>query len=82
MKQPRQYLASGELSAYFGGIHAIAYENGEWKGAADPAGWGGKVCEGEVRSGWCEELYEETQKTITMLSDRLGFRFAEREKNL
>lgn len=34
--EPRAYLAAGELSAYFGGVHAVAFERGHWRGAADP----------------------------------------------
>ena len=33
---PTYDLTQGQLNAYFGGIHAIAKENGVWKGAADP----------------------------------------------
>lgn len=29
-------LALSGLNAYFGGVHAIAKENGQWRGAADP----------------------------------------------
>ena len=32
---PSEILVKG-LNPYFGGINAIAFENGEWKGAADP----------------------------------------------
>jgi gamma-glutamyltranspeptidase/glutathione hydrolase len=34
--QPLSSLFTGQLNPYFGGVHAIAFENGEWKGAADP----------------------------------------------
>ncbi len=34
--EPRAYLAVGDLNAYFGGVHAVALEDGEWLGAADP----------------------------------------------
>jgi gamma-glutamyltranspeptidase/glutathione hydrolase len=33
---PTYDLTSGALNAYFGGIHALAKENGTWTGAADP----------------------------------------------
>ena len=29
-------LATNDLNPYFGGIHAVAFENGRWVGAADP----------------------------------------------
>ena len=29
-------LATDNLNPYFGGIHAVAFENGQWVGAADP----------------------------------------------
>ena len=29
-------LATKNLNPYFGGIHAVAFENGQWVGAADP----------------------------------------------
>ena len=32
----RTDLAIGDLNPYFGGVHAVAYENGKWVGAADP----------------------------------------------
>ncbi len=28
--------AAGDLDAYFGGVHAVAFERGTWTGAADP----------------------------------------------
>jgi gamma-glutamyltranspeptidase/glutathione hydrolase len=34
-------LALGGLNAYFGGVHAIAWENDRWTGAADPRRDGG-----------------------------------------
>jgi gamma-glutamyltranspeptidase/glutathione hydrolase len=34
--EPRAYLATDNLNAYFGGVHAVALEDGEWVGAADP----------------------------------------------
>ncbi|MCW8816806.1 MAG: gamma-glutamyltransferase family protein [Ignavibacteriaceae bacterium] len=34
-QQPSEIIVKG-LNPYFGGINAIAFENGEWKGAADP----------------------------------------------
>ncbi len=34
--EPRQDLLNGDLNPYFGGVHAIARENGKWIGAADP----------------------------------------------
>ena len=33
---PLSSLFAGTLNPYFGGVHAIAFENGTWKGAADP----------------------------------------------
>ncbi|MFQ5638026.1 MAG: gamma-glutamyltransferase family protein [bacterium] len=36
LTQPRTDLAHGDLNPYFGGIHALAKENGRWRGAADP----------------------------------------------
>jgi gamma-glutamyltranspeptidase/glutathione hydrolase len=29
-------IAMGDRNAYFGGVHAVAWENGRWTGAADP----------------------------------------------
>jgi gamma-glutamyltranspeptidase/glutathione hydrolase len=34
--EPRMDLVNGDLNPYFGGVHAIARENGKWIGAADP----------------------------------------------
>jgi gamma-glutamyltranspeptidase/glutathione hydrolase len=34
--QPLSSLFSGELNPYFGGVHAVALEDGQWRGAADP----------------------------------------------
>jgi gamma-glutamyltranspeptidase/glutathione hydrolase len=34
--QPLSSLFSGELNPYFGGVHAVAAEDGGWEGAADP----------------------------------------------
>lgn len=36
LKQPSTDLANGDLNPYFGGVHAIAKNNGKWYGAADP----------------------------------------------
>jgi gamma-glutamyltranspeptidase/glutathione hydrolase len=33
---PAYDLTTGKLNAYFGGVHAVAKENGQWVGAADP----------------------------------------------
>jgi gamma-glutamyltranspeptidase/glutathione hydrolase len=33
---PRPDWMPGELTAYFGGVHAVALERGQWEGAADP----------------------------------------------
>ncbi|MDP4820931.1 MAG: gamma-glutamyltransferase family protein, partial [Saprospiraceae bacterium] len=33
---PTYDLQINGLNAYFGGVHALAWENGRWKGAADP----------------------------------------------
>jgi len=35
-EQPPSEIILNGLNPYFGGINAIAFENGEWKGAADP----------------------------------------------
>ena len=35
-EQPPSEIIVKGLNPYFGGINAIAFENGEWKGAADP----------------------------------------------
>jgi gamma-glutamyltranspeptidase len=32
---PSEIIING-LNPYFGGVHAVAFENSEWKGAADP----------------------------------------------
>lgn len=34
--EPADDLATGRLSPYFGGVHALAFEGGGWRGAADP----------------------------------------------
>jgi gamma-glutamyltranspeptidase/glutathione hydrolase len=34
--QPATDLMLGDLNAYYGGVHALAFENGGWVGAADP----------------------------------------------
>jgi gamma-glutamyltranspeptidase/glutathione hydrolase len=34
--QPLTSLFAGELNPYFGGVHAVALEEGGWSGAADP----------------------------------------------
>ena len=36
VSQPYSSLANGLLNPYFGGVHAIAFENNEWCAAADP----------------------------------------------
>lgn len=36
LTEPRQDLLIGGLNAYFGGVHAIALEDGVFRGAADP----------------------------------------------
>ena len=33
---PLSSLFAGDLNPYFGGVHAVARENGQWQGAADP----------------------------------------------
>jgi gamma-glutamyltranspeptidase/glutathione hydrolase len=35
-EQPPSEIIINGLNPYFGGVNAIAFENGEWKGAADP----------------------------------------------
>ena len=32
---PSEIIING-FNPYFGGVHAVAFENSEWKGAADP----------------------------------------------
>lgn len=34
--QPLSSLFAGDLNPYFGGVHAVALEEGRWQGAADP----------------------------------------------
>jgi gamma-glutamyltranspeptidase/glutathione hydrolase len=34
--EPPLDLASGDWNPYFGGVHAVALEEGRWRGAADP----------------------------------------------
>jgi gamma-glutamyltranspeptidase/glutathione hydrolase len=36
LTEPRTDLMMNGLNAYFGGVHAIALEEGAWHGAADP----------------------------------------------
>ncbi len=36
LREPAMDLANEHGNPYFGGVHAIAYENGEWVAAADP----------------------------------------------
>lgn len=36
LKNPRTDLATGRFNPYFGGVHALAFENDHWQGAADP----------------------------------------------
>ncbi|RMD99058.1 MAG: hypothetical protein D6814_06295 [Calditrichaeota bacterium] len=36
LSTPRTDLARGGLNPYFGGVHAVAFEQGHWVGAADP----------------------------------------------
>ncbi len=36
LRRPYYGVARGSLDPYFGGVHAIAFENGAWAGAADP----------------------------------------------
>jgi len=36
LQPPRADWIPGELTAYFGGVHAVALERGQWRGAADP----------------------------------------------
>lgn len=41
IEEPKKDLAEGGLNPYFGGVHAIGYQNGMWHGAADPRRDGG-----------------------------------------
>lgn len=34
--RPTYGVSDSQLDPYFGGVHAVAYENGRWTGAADP----------------------------------------------
>jgi gamma-glutamyltranspeptidase/glutathione hydrolase len=34
--QPLGSLFAGDYNPYFGGVHAVAQEDGHWRGAADP----------------------------------------------
>ncbi len=43
------YGGTDPLSAYFGGVHALAKENGKWTGAADPRR------DGTAKAAWKEE---------------------------
>lgn len=36
LEEARHDLALGDRNAYFGGVHAVAFEDGRWVGAADP----------------------------------------------
>ncbi len=36
LEQPPVELARNGFNPYFGGVHAVAFENGRWTGAADP----------------------------------------------
>jgi gamma-glutamyltranspeptidase/glutathione hydrolase len=36
LQRPAEDLASGGRNPYFGGVHAVAWEEGRWVGAADP----------------------------------------------
>lgn len=36
LRRPAYGVADGHLDPYFGGVHAIAFEQGEWVGTADP----------------------------------------------
>jgi gamma-glutamyltranspeptidase/glutathione hydrolase len=36
LMRPTYGVSDSQLDAYFGGVHAIALENGRWTGAADP----------------------------------------------
>ncbi len=36
LKRPKYGVSDSHLDAYFGGVHALAFENGAWTGAADP----------------------------------------------
>ena len=36
LMRPDSSLSVGNLDPYFGGVHAVAFENGGWTGAADP----------------------------------------------
>ena len=36
LRRPAYGVSDSQYDPYFGGVHALAYENGEWVGAADP----------------------------------------------
>ncbi|MDX1555184.1 MAG: gamma-glutamyltransferase, partial [Xanthomonadales bacterium] len=36
LRRPAYGVSDGQLDPYFGGVHALAFENGSWTGAADP----------------------------------------------
>jgi gamma-glutamyltranspeptidase/glutathione hydrolase len=36
LRRPAYGVSDGQLDPYFGGIHALAFEQGSWTGAADP----------------------------------------------
>ena len=39
--RPAHGVSNSQLDAYFGGVHAVAFEQGSWTGTADPrrTGW-------------------------------------------
>jgi gamma-glutamyltranspeptidase/glutathione hydrolase len=52
IEEARTDLAIGDLNAYFGGVHAIAYEEGTWRGARDPRR------DGEVKYAFAQQKLE------------------------
>lgn len=36
LKRPAYGVSESQYDPYFGGVHAVAFENGQWTGAADP----------------------------------------------
>jgi len=46
LKRPAYGVSNSQYDPYFGGVHAITKENGQWTGAADPRR------DGSVKSAW------------------------------
>lgn len=51
----------GERNAYFGGVHAVGYERGQWTGAADPRRDGAVAESRELRAAFSPEPRSLTQ---------------------